>query len=51
MNALINQNRRTQNLKKRVDEQTGQAVVDFAIQYPSYGQHRTSNELRQVGIS
>lgn len=33
-----------------MDEQTEQAVVDFTIQYPAYGQHRTSNELRQIGI-
>ena len=50
MDALINQSRRTPNFKNRVDEQTEQAVVDFAIQYPAYGQHRTSNELRQIGI-
>lgn len=50
MDTLINQSRRTPNLKNRVDEQTEQAVVDFAIQYPAYGQHRTSNELRQIGI-
>lgn len=50
MDALINQSRRTPNLKNRVDEQTEQAVVDFAIQYPAYGQHRTSNELRQISI-
>ncbi|MGR2919511.1 IS481 family transposase [Acinetobacter sp. 1125_18A] len=50
MDALINQSRRTPNFKNRVDEQTEQAVIDFAIQYPAYGQHRTSNELRQIGI-
>lgn len=50
MDALINQSRRTPNLKNRVDEQTEKAVVDFAIQYPAYRQHRTSNELRQIGI-
>lgn len=50
IDALINQSRRTPNFKNRVDEQTEQAVIDFAIQYPAYGQHRTSNELRQIGI-
>lgn len=25
-------------------------MIDFVIQYPAYGQHRTSNELRQIGI-
>ncbi|WP_151707611.1 IS481 family transposase [Acinetobacter sp. TUM15064] len=50
VDALINRSRRTPNLKNRVDEQTEHAVIDFAIQYPAYGQHRTSNELRQIGI-
>lgn len=47
---LINQNRRVPNFKNRVDEHTEQAVIDYAITYPAYGQHRTSNELRQIGI-
>lgn len=47
---LINQNRRVPNLKNRVDEHTEQAVIDYALTYPAYGQHRTSNELRQIGI-
>lgn len=50
MDLLINQSRRMLNLKNRVDEQTEKAVVDYAISYPAYGQHRTSNELRQIGI-
>ena len=47
---LINQNRRVPNLKNRVDEHTEQAVIDYALTYPAYGQHRTSNELRQIDI-
>lgn len=47
IDALINKSRRVPNLKNRVDDATEQAVIDFAIQYPAYGQHRTSNKLRK----
>ena len=48
--ALIDKNRRTPNIKNRVDEVTEQAVVDYAVDQPAHGQHRTSNELRQKGV-
>ena len=50
IDALINKSRRVPNLKNRVDDATKQAVIDFAIQYPAYGQHRASNELRKKGV-
>lgn len=50
IDALFNQNRRVPNLKNRVDETTEQAVITFAIEYPAYGQQRTSNELRKKGV-
>ncbi|OTA14762.1 integrase [Xenorhabdus vietnamensis] len=50
IDALINQSRRTPNLKNRVDSETEQAVIKYAIDYPAYGQVRTSNELRKSGI-
>ena len=50
VDALINHSRRVPNPKNRVDEQTEQAVIDHAISYPAYGQHRTSNELRRAGV-
>ena len=50
MDALINKSRRVPNFKNRVDDHIEQAVIDYAIQYPAYGQHRTSNELRKQGI-
>ena len=50
IDALINKSRRVPNLKNRVDDATEQAVIDFAIQYPAYGQHSTSNELRKKGV-
>ena len=37
-------------LKNRVDEQTEQAVVVYAVEFPAHGQVRTSNELRKQGV-
>lgn len=48
--ALFEKTRRKPNLKNRVDEATEQAVLEFALEYPAYGQLRTSNELRKQGI-
>ena len=50
LDALVNKSRRTPNLKNRVDMATEQAVVDYALEQPAHGQHRTSNELRKRGI-
>lgn len=50
IDALINKSRRVPNLKNRVDDAIEQVVIDFAIQYPVYGQHRTSHELRKKGV-
>ena len=50
IDALINQNRRIPNVKNSVDEQIENAVVQYAIEYPAHGQHRSSNELRKKGI-
>jgi len=47
---LIDQSRRTPNLKNRVDEATEQAVLAYAVTEPAHGQHRASNELRKQGI-
>lgn len=50
IDALVNQNRRVPNIKNRVDEATERAVVEYAIEFPAHGQHRTSNELRKKGV-
>ena len=50
MDSLIDKSRRKSNVKNRVDETTEQAVIASAIEQPAYGQHRTSNELRKVGV-
>jgi len=48
--ALIDKSRRKPNLKNRVDPTIEEAVKVFAIDFPAYGQARTSNELRKQGI-
>ena len=50
IDSLIDKSRRKSNVKNRVDEATEQAVIASAIEQPAYGQHRTSNELRKVGV-
>ncbi|MGR5096039.1 IS481 family transposase [Vibrio maritimus] len=50
IDALINQSRRAPNLKNRVDSETEQAVLKYAIDFPARGQVRTSNELRKLGV-
>jgi len=50
LEGLINRERRVPNLKNRVDEDTEQAVISHAIDFPAHGQHRTSNELRKRGV-
>ena len=47
---LINKSRRAPNTKNRVDEATERAVIDYALEQPAHGQHRTSNELRKAGV-
>ncbi len=48
--ALLEKTRRKPNLRNRVEPQTEQAVLDFALEYPAHGQVRVSNELRKTGV-
>lgn len=48
--ALLEKTRRKPNLINRVDEATEKSVVEFAVEYPVYGQFRVSNELRKRGV-
>ncbi|KTD35457.1 transposase (ISSod13) [Legionella moravica] len=48
--ALFDQLRRKPIHKNRVEEPVELAVRDYAIEYPTHGQQRTSNELRKNGI-
>ena len=47
--ALFDSNRRTPNLKNRVDPAIETIVVDYAIEEPAHGQTRASNQLRKQG--
>ena len=50
VDALLDRNRRVPKLKNRVDEETEQAVLLHATEYPAHGQLRVSNELRKAGV-
>lgn len=48
--SLFDKSRRQPNLKNRVGEETEQAVLTHAIEFPAHGQSRASNELRKIGV-
>lgn len=48
--ALFERTRRKPNLANRVDQATEDAVIESATDFPTYGQARTSNELRKLGV-
>ena len=48
--ALQEMSRKKPLVKNRVEPQTEEAVVAFALAKPAYGQLRTSNELKKEGL-
>ena len=48
--ALLERTRRLPNPKNRVDLETEEAVVAYAVEHPAHGQVRVSNELRKRGV-
>ena len=48
--ALKEKSRRVPNIKNRVSQDIEQAVLDMALEEPSYGQKKVSDELRRRGI-
>lgn len=48
--ALLEKTRRKPNFENRVDEIVEQHIISYAIDFPTHGQLRASNELRKEGI-
>lgn len=48
--TLKEKSRRKPNIKNRVSEEVKQAVVEFALEEPAFGQKRASDTLRQRGV-
>jgi transposase InsO family protein len=48
--GLREKSRRKPNVKNRVDPEVEKRVLAYALEYPTYGQMRVSNELRREGI-
>jgi hypothetical protein len=47
--TLFDRNRRSPNLKNRIDPSIESIVLDYALEEPAHGQTRASNELRKLG--
>ena len=47
--ALFDRNRRSSNIKNRVDPIIESVVLAYALDEPAHGQTRTSNDLRKLG--
>jgi transposase InsO family protein len=49
--ALAEISRKKPNFRNRADPKVEQAVVNFALEQPAYGQFRVSNELKKRAVS
>jgi len=49
--GLIEKSRRKPRIGNRVPEEFENAVLDYSLEYPTHGQTRVSNELKQTGLT
>ena len=50
LEGLIEKSRRGPRIANRCAPETEQAILDYALEYPTHGQVRVSNELKRKGI-
>jgi transposase InsO family protein len=50
LDGLLEKSRRAPRIGNRVPIEIEQKVLDYALQYPTHGQTRTSNELKLQGV-
>ena len=48
--GLLEKSRKKPRIGNRVPEEFEKAVLDYCLEYPTHGQTRVSNELKQKGI-
>lgn len=48
--GLLEKARNKPRIGNRIPVEFEQAVLDYSLQYPTHGQHRVANELKQKGI-
>ena len=51
LDGLLEKSRRSPRFGNRVLAEVEQKLLDYSLQYPTHGQFRTSNELKQQGIT
>lgn len=50
LDGLLEKSRQAPRIGNRVAPEIEQKVLDYSLQYPTHGQFRTANELKQQGI-
>lgn len=50
INALLEKSRKTPKIANRISPEIEQAILDYALEFPTHGQVRVENELKAKGI-
>lgn len=51
LEGLVEKTRRAPRMSNRVEEGIERKILDYSLEFPTYGQVRVSNELKQMGIT